>query len=165
MSNFRITFFLQLTCIIQVIWPSYLTHVQAVQQLDDPIENSSHVTNGLEPMGDFQSYSRVKAVKFHIADICLINSASDQGSPNYTNGIPISFKFLPMVPLVILLVPMVILMVALALPMVQLESQWYHWLRLPMSVSVFKVPFSLNKATLHTSCFRDLTNDLTFFAF
>ena len=54
-----------------------------------------------------------------------------QGSTNGTNGITISFKVLPMVPLVITLVPMVMSMVPLALPMVplvQLVSQWYHWL-------------------------------------
>ena len=44
-----------------------------------------------------------------------------------TNGIPISFKVLPMVPLVTPLVPMVMSMVPLALPMVPLVSQWYHW--------------------------------------
>ena len=53
------------------------------------------------------------------------------GSPNGTNGIPISFKVLPMVPLVIPLVPMVMPMVPLALPivpLVPLVSQLYHWL-------------------------------------
>ena len=46
-----------------------------------------------------------------------------------TNGIPISFKVLPMVPLVIPLVPMLMPMVPFALPMVllvPLVSQWYH---------------------------------------
>ena len=47
-----------------------------------------------------------------------------QGS---TNGIPISFKVLPMVCLVPL-VTTVMQMVPLALPMVRLVSQWYHWL-------------------------------------
>ena len=48
--------------------------------------------------------------------------ASVQGSTSGTNGIPISFKVLPMVPLV----PMVIQKVQLALPMVPL-AYWYHW--------------------------------------
>ena len=43
-----------------------------------------------------------------------------QGSSNGTNGIPISFKVVPMVPLVKPLVPMVMSMVPLALPMVPL---------------------------------------------
>ena len=62
------------------------------------------------------------------------------GFPNGTNGIPISFKVLPMVPLVIAFVPMVMPMVTLALPMEQLVplvSQWYHWL--PM-VPLLKLP-------------------------
>ena len=46
-----------------------------------------------------------------------------QGSTNGTNGIPISFKVLPMEPLVIPLVPMVSMV-----PLVPLVSQWYHWL-------------------------------------
>ena len=46
------------------------------------------------------------------------NIASVHGSTNGTNGIPISFKVLP-------LVPMVMPMVPLALPMVPLVSQWY----------------------------------------
>ena len=44
--------------------------------------------------------------------------------------LPISFKVLPMIPLVLPLVPMVMPMVPLALPMVPLVplvSQWYHW--------------------------------------
>ena len=49
------------------------------------------------------------------------------GSTNGTNDIPISFKVLPMVPLVIPLVPMVMSMVRLALPMVPFVGQWYHW--------------------------------------
>ena len=48
-----------------------------------------------------------------------------------------SFKVLPMVPLVILLVTMVMQMVPLTLPMVSLVSKWYHWL--PM-VSLVKCP-------------------------
>ena len=47
----------------------------------------------------------------------LNNYACVQGS---INGTPISFKVLPMVPLLIPLVPMVMLMVLLALPMVPL---------------------------------------------
>ena len=68
------------------------------------------------------------------------NIACVQGSTNGTNGIPISFKVLPMVPLVIPLVPMVMPLVPLALPMVPLiplVSQWYHWL--PM-VPLVKLP-------------------------
>ena len=49
-------------------------------------------------------------------------NACVQGSTNGTNGIPISFKVLPMVPLVIPLVPMVMKLVPLALPMLP-----YHW--------------------------------------
>ena len=44
------------------------------------------------------------------------------GSTNGTNGIPISFKVLPMVPLVIPLVPMVMPMVPLALSMEPLAT-------------------------------------------
>ena len=58
-------------------------------------------------------------------------SACVYGSTNGTNGIPISLKVIPMVPLVIPLVPMVMPMVPFALPMillVPLVSQWYHWL-------------------------------------
>ena len=50
----------------------------------------------------------------------VTNSACVHGSTNGTNGIPISFKVLPMVPLVLPLVPMVMTMVPLALPMVPL---------------------------------------------
>ena len=46
-----------------------------------------------------------------------VNIACVQGSTNGANGIPVSFKVLPMVPLVIPLVPMVMPMVPLALPM------------------------------------------------
>ena len=59
-----------------------------------------------------------------------MNTVCVHGSTNGTNGIPISFKVIPMVPLVILLVPMVMPMVPFALPMVllvPLVSQWYHW--------------------------------------
>ena len=52
-----------------------------------------------------------------------VSIACVQGS---TNGIPISFNVLPMVPLVIPLVPMVMPMVLLALLIVPLESQWYN---------------------------------------
>ena len=67
------------------------------------------------------------------ADIACV-----QGSTNGTNGIPISFKVLQMVPMVIPLVPMVIPLVPVVMPMVPLTlpmvplvpmvSQWYHWL-------------------------------------
>ena len=56
-----------------------------------------------------------------------------QGSTNGTNGIQISFKVLPMTPLVIPLVPIVMPMVPLALlvvTLVPLAYQWYHWLQL-----------------------------------
>ena len=54
----------------------------------------------------------------HILD----TNACVHGSTNGTNGIPISFKVLPMVPLVIPLVPMVMQMVPLVLPMVPLTK-------------------------------------------
>ena len=60
----------------------------------------------------------------------MVNHCVRSVFPNGTNGIPISFKVLPMVPLVIPFVPMVMPMVPLALPIVQLVllvSQWYHW--------------------------------------
>ena len=63
----------------------------------------------------------------HTKATCQSMIACVQGSTNGTNGITISFKVLPMVPLVIPLVPMVMPMVQLALPMVPLISQWYHW--------------------------------------
>ena len=59
----------------------------------------------------------------------FLKYACVQGSTNGTNGVPLSFKVLPMVPLVTPLVPMVMPMVPLALPMVPLIpliSQWYH---------------------------------------
>ena len=71
------------------------------------------------------------AALLHCGICWLFNIACVQGSTNGTNGIPISFKVLPMVPLVKPLVPMVMAMVPLALlmvPMVPLVSQWYHWL-------------------------------------
>ena len=79
------------------------------------------------------------------ASICVterngMTIACVQGYTNGTDGIPISFKVLPMVPLVIPLVPMVMQMVPLAhpmVPLVPLVSQWYHWL--PM-VSLVKLP-------------------------
>ena len=49
-----------------------------------------------------------------------------QGFSNGTNGIRISFKVLPMVPLVIQLVPMVNPMIPLALPVVPMVPL-YHW--------------------------------------
>ena len=67
------------------------------------------------------------------------NHACVHGS---TNGIPISFKVLPMVPLVIPLVPMVMQMLPLALTMVPLVSQWYHWL--PMDHWLPMVPLATN---------------------
>ena len=58
-------------------------------------------------------------------------NACVQCSTNSTNGIPISFKVLPMVHLVISLVPMVMPMVPLALPMVALvplvKLLLVHW--------------------------------------
>ena len=54
----------------------------------------------------------------------LVHNACVQGSTNGTNGVPISFKVLPMVPMVMPIVP-------LALPMVPLVNQWYYWLRVP----------------------------------
>ena len=66
-----------------------------------------------------------------------------QGSTNGTNGIPISFKVLPMVQLVIPLLPMVMPMVSLALPMVPLlpmVSQSYHWLPMVPLVKFPMVP-------------------------
>ena len=51
------------------------------------------------------------------------HTACVQGSTNGTNGIQISFKVLPMVPLILPLVPMLMLMVPLALPMIPLVSQ------------------------------------------
>ena len=57
-------------------------------------------------------------------------NACVHGSTNGTNGIPISYKVIPMVPMIIPLVPKVTPMVPFALPMVLLEplvSQWYHW--------------------------------------
>ena len=58
------------------------------------------------------------------------NNACVRGFSNGTNGIPLSFKVLPMVQMAIPFVPMVMPMVPLAFPMVQLMSmvnQWYHW--------------------------------------
>ena len=60
-----------------------------------------------------------------------------------TNGIPISFKVLPMVPLVIPLVQMVMQMVPLALPMVPLVNQWYHWLPMVPLVKLPTVPLGV----------------------
>ena len=57
---------------------------------------------------------------------CII-AVCVQDSANGTNGILISFKVLPMVPLVKLLVPMVMSMVPLALPMVSLVPNNYQW--------------------------------------
>ena len=51
-----------------------------------------------------------------------LNQACVQGSTNGTYALPISFKVLPMVPLVKSLVPMVMPMVPLALPMVPLAT-------------------------------------------
>ena len=59
------------------------------------------------------------------------------GSTNGTNSIPISFKVIPVVPLVQMVMPMV----PFALPMVllvPLVSQWCHWL--PMMVPLVKLP-------------------------
>ena len=59
---------------------------------------------------------------FYLLEPLLCNEANlacVQGSTNGTNGIPVSFKVLPMVPLVKPLVPMV-------MPMAQMVSQWYH---------------------------------------
>ena len=69
-----------------------------------------------------------------------IDCACVQGSTNGTNGIPISFKVIQMVPLVIPLVPMVMQMVSLALPMVPLVSPWYHWLPMAPLVKLPMVP-------------------------
>ena len=65
------------------------------------------------------------------------------GSTNGTNGIPMSFKVLSMVPLVVPLLPMVMPMVPLALsmiPLVPLVSQWYHWLPMVPLVKFPMVP-------------------------
>ena len=71
------------------------------------------------------------------------NLACVHGSTNGTNGITISSKVLPMVPLVLPLVPMVMPMVPLALQMVQLVplvSQWYYWLPMVPLVKIPMVP-------------------------
>ena len=47
----------------------------------------------------------------------MIIGADNACVHGYTNGIPISFKVIPMVPLVIPLVPMVMSMIPIALPM------------------------------------------------
>ena len=80
----------------------------------------------------------------------LLFFACVQGSTNGTNGKLISFKVLPMVPLVLPMVslviplaPMVMPMVPLALPMVPLApmvSQWYHWLPMVPLVKFPMVP-------------------------
>ena len=70
-------------------------------------------------------------------------TACVHGSTNGNNGIRISFKVIPIVPLVIPLVPMVMPRVPLALPMVllvTLVSQWCHWLQMvprtgPLSIT------------------------------
>ena len=63
------------------------------------------------------------------------NPACVQGSTNGTNGIPISFKVLPMI---IPLVPMV-------MQMEPLVSQWYHWEKPEQS------PFDLQLRTKNIS--------------
>ena len=87
-----------------------------------------------------------------------VNTACVQGSTNGTNGIQISFKVLPMVPLVIPLVPMVMPVVPLALPMVPLVSQWYHWLPMATNGTVGKITNGTigrtpNRATIKLSLF------------
>ena len=66
------------------------------------------------------------------------NIACVHGSTNGTNGIPISFKVLPMVPLVIPLVPMVPLVIPLVpmVPLVKIVGSQYCrqstvWTKLP----------------------------------
>ena len=74
----------------------------------------------LQILANEESISTSARYSIHLRE-SIAWSACVQGSTNGTNGIPISFKVLPMVPLVIPLVPMV-------MPMVPLVSQWYHWL-------------------------------------
>ena len=64
-------------------------------------------------------------ISFQIICNCcteVFNTACVQGSANGTNGIPVSFKVLPMVPLVIPFVPMVMSMVPLALQMLPIGT-------------------------------------------
>ena len=74
------------------------------------------------------------------------------GFPNGTNGIPISFKVLPMAPLVIPFVPMV----PLTFPMVQLVplvSQWYHLLPVVPLVKLPMVPLGEPRTEPFSSLF------------
>ena len=78
-----------------------------------PIENFFYMSVPGQVFGD--TYPKVTGT-FNIS--CV------QGSTDGTNDIPISFKVLSMVPLVIPLVPMVMPMVPLTFPVIPLVSQW-----------------------------------------
>ena len=66
-------------------------------------------------IGKDQKTVGITGITLNAHNVCV------QGSTNGTNGIPISFMVLPMVPLVMPLVPMVMV------PLATNGYQWYHW--------------------------------------